>query len=279
MYAAIAFYVALFGLLTAGNAQSFQRFMLISTPQFGRIWSVPVGWNGSALSDKPSLLIDGLGTPQGLAVDQPRNRVIVADPALKQILSFPLARNSSGDLVKAGNRTVLASGTEARWVAVNSEGDIFFTQEAANQVLWLSYAKTQVNDTKADVLYNTTDNVAAPGGIATNNFKLLWTNKMNTATAGSLVQASVLGNSSTLTTLSKVSPKSYGACIANNKAYYMSQTQSIYGIMLAGGSVVQVADSLQKPRGCVYDGDGLLYVADSGAGTVVSFPGNMQVLR
>lgn len=45
-----------------------------------------------------------------------------------------------------------------------------------------------------------------------------------------------------------------------------------------GGPVVEVSSVLDRPRGCAWDGDGTVYVADRGAGRVYSLPSNMHIL-
>jgi len=79
-------------------------------------------------------------------------------------------------------------------------------------------------------------------------------------------------------TLSRNADKSYGVCLALNNVFYTQPQTTVYGVKKTGGPVTSVTNRLVNPRGCAWDGDGTVYVADRGANAVFSFPGNMPEL-
>lgn len=251
------------------------RYLFISTPRLSRISYVKVERDG-ATAPQPRLLIDQLGTPQGLAMDQPRNQLLVADPALKQVLAFTVRANSSG--LTASQKRVIVPDVEVRWIALDSQGDMFMTDEANSQILKVSYASIIDGNAVPTVLYDAGNpQVSSPGGIATDNFHLYWTNKKEGQQAGSVIEAPVVApttalQTTVLATLSKVSPKAYGVCLARQHLYYTDPEQKLYGLKRKSDDpVTQLSSSLTQPRGCIFDGDSTIFVADRGAGAVYSF--------
>lgn len=63
--------------------------------------------------------------------------------------------------------------------------------------------------------------------------------------------------------LAQNAPKAMGVCTARNKVFFTGETQYLYGVGSTGGSVTEVYTGLGSPRGCAYDGDSTLYVADA----------------
>merc|ERR1719277_1603859 len=60
--------------------------------------------------------------------------------------------------------------------------------------------------------------------------------------------------------------------------FFTDSEKALYGVKKNGGPVAEVTSLLDKPRGCAWDGDGTVYVADRGAGAVYSFASNMHVI-
>ncbi len=61
--------------------------------------------------------------------------------------------------------------------------------------------------------------------------------------------------------------------------FYTGSATYLYGVRKRGGPITQVSELLTQPRGCAYDGDGTVYVADKGQGAVYSFAANMGVMQ
>jgi len=225
------------------------------------------------------LINEGLVHPQGLAVDQKRRKLLVADPDSKRIFSYSLQSSPNGLVV--GPQSVCAEGIEARWVTIDSTGNIFFSDEPRNQIMKITSAKALRGDSTPEVVYDGAllSQVSAPGGIATDNFHTYWVNKQIGSQVGSLVQASAdVRHASAVRPLARNTDKSYGVCLALGNVFFTQPDTTISGVKKDGSSVVTVSNHLTKPRGCVWDGDGTVYVADRGANAVYSFAANMPEL-
>merc|ERR1719265_785 len=66
--------------------------------------------------------------------------------------------------------------------------------------------------------------------------------------------------------------------MATSNIFYTQPDAIVYGVRKTGGGPQVVTDRLTNPRGCAWDGDGTIYVADRGANAVFSFAGNMPEL-
>jgi len=69
----------------------------------------------------------------------------------------------------------------------------------------------------------------------------------------------------------------FGVAVTHNAAIYTDSAQFVYGVPLTangvpGGGVITFTDTLEAPRGIVWDGDGTVYVADQGGNTIYSLP-------
>ena len=60
----------------------------------------------------------------------------------------------------------------------------------------------------------------------------------------------------------------YGICIAGNNVYYTDKRTNLYGVKKHGGGIATISESMKGPRGCAWDGDGTIYVADMEGGKV-----------
>jgi len=238
--------------------------------------------NGDFAGAVPKTLIDtGLKAPQGIAVDKKRRRLYVADPDAQKIFAYQLSI-VSGRLVADAEQITICSGIESRWVAVDGAGTIFFTDEPQNRILKVVADKAMRGMVTPEVVYSDAAEVNKPGGLAVDNFHVFWTNKHFGQEAGSLVRGSESplsgGDATSLSILAKNSAKCYGVCIAMGNVFFTDSEKALYGVKKFGGPVAEVSGALSRPRGCAWDGDGTVYVADRGAGAVFSFASNMHVI-
>lgn len=270
------------------------RFLIASAPRnhkvsYAAIFS-PHGSSGGSSGpiQMQDLITESIVAPMGLAVDQVRSLLFVADPQSRKIWQFAL--RVDGRTLHAGPAEIAADHTEARWVAVDGLGNIFFSDEPSNTILRISAANALRGQTAPETMYDGTslNLVSAPGGIATDNFFSYWVNKNAGITAGSVIRASArsVGNHSaggetdeSAEALARNVDRSYGLCLAMGNLYYTQSTGTMSGVKTRGGSApVTISNTLTSPRGCAWDGDGTVYVADRGANTLYSFAGNMQEL-
>lgn len=273
--------------LRASADDSFsKKWLIISAPRNSRISYVNIHEGGNVGDAKPKTLIDtGLQHPQGLAIDQKRKRLFVADPDVNKIYAYQLIIHDDS-ITTDGTQTVIAQNAESRWVAVDGLGNVFFSDEPSNQILSIPAESSLRGDTKPQVVYsgNEMSAVNQPGGIAVDGFHVFWTNKHFGTQAGSVVKGSEHPSTGALPSnavhvLAKNTEKSYGLCMALGNIFYTNDNTYLYGVKKDGNSgITEVSNKLKHPRGCVWDGDGTVYVADRGANAVYSFAGNMHTL-
>jgi hypothetical protein len=324
-------------------AEDILGYLLISTPNNGKVQYVKVPMNGDLSGQKPQTLIEGLQHPMGLALDHKRKRLLIADPdavgSPGKILLYQLVVNG-GTLSTDGQPPVAVSDNAgSRWVAVDGLGNVFFSNEDKSEILKIPIEKMLTLPSEAEPIYGPSfQQVKEPGGVAVDNFHVFWTNKALGTQSGTVVKGSenitpgtASGGSTTGTAetgdagaednqlvqdmaqaqsfhirrhshrhrakeepqenpvseetqneyikvLAQNSDKSYGICIALNNVFFTDETPTghIYGVKKTGGSVATVNSGLVKPRGCVWDGDGTVFVADKGQNAIFSFPGNMH---
>jgi sugar lactone lactonase YvrE len=279
--------LALCVFLPAGVSAESPGFLLVTAPRESRISYVRLPENGSFEHAKAeSLIDDGLRHPQGLAVDQKRKRLLVADPDAKRVYSYQLV--ISGDSLDVeGEPFIIARNAESRWVAVDGIGNVFFSDEPQNLILKVPADRAlrgHDNDVEIapEVVYDgsAVTMVNQPGGIAVDNFHLYWTNKHFGMQSGSLVKGNERplnrGDVASVSALARNAVKCYGVCLALGNVYYTGSEHYLWGVKKGGGPIAEVTSHLQRPRGCAWDGDGTVYVADRGAGAIYSFAGNMH---
>lgn len=278
----------------AGSYAHPKRWIVVSQPGQGTVSYVALP-RGGGLRSTPntslSVLIAGDGAngssePMGLAVDQARGRLFVADPGKRQVVAYTLDYSSDPTYLGVSSPTVWASNVEARWVAVDSSGDIILSDEGANKILTVPLDQAERGDTTPRLLYDgaSAAAVSAPGGVASDGVNVYWVNKKLGTQQGSLVAAPKAPSSQLaedgIWRIATDSDKSYGVCLVTKNAFYTQAENSIHGVDLVrgGGVSATVSNRLGSPRGCAFDGDGTVYVADRTAGALYSFAGNMQVL-
>jgi len=263
-----------------------KRFVIVSSPKNAKVSYLCMagdGGGGGALAD---LIRSGLVNPQGIAVDQKRSQLFVTDPdpSVKKVFSYSLHAN--GDTLSVGDQAVVSDGTESRWVTVDSVGNVFFSDEELNQIMRISPDNLLRGNKKGEIVYNGQAlKVSSPGGIATDNFFTYWVNKDLGTQFGSVIKGisspgAGAEASSLVQSLAVNTVTSYGICMAMGNIYYTQKDSVIYGIKKDGGGGVPVTitDRLTNPRGCAWDGDGTVFVADRGANSIYSFAGNMRTL-
>lgn len=260
------------------------KFLIISAPRDGKVayYRIPSGSSSRAWSEgKPhNLITSGLIHPQGIAVK--KDKLYVADPDSRKILSYSLI--SQGGHLVATNSQVAMDDVEARWVAVDGKGNLYATDEPENRILKVSAKKLASGNPLPEVIYDgaSLSSVSNPGGIVADNFHTYWVNKAIGTQAGSLIQAAAASPPSSflqsVRSLSKNTDKSYGVCMALDNIYYTQPESTVTAVKKDGSTVSTVSAHFHNPRGCTWDGDGTVYVADRGAGAIFSFPGNMKEL-
>lgn len=267
------------------GASAVAKWLIVSDARDGHVAYKKIGPSGFLGTGSMTTLISkGLVHPQGLAIDHHTSKLFIADPAERSILAYSLSR--SGDTLEATQAPPAMKNVEARWVAVDGSGNLYATDEPSNRILKISAEQMQKGDSNPHVLYDglSLTSVSGPGGIAVDNYNTFWVNKQIGTQVGSLVRAPAAlqqqrGESHSVQALAKNADKSYGLCLAMNNLFYTQPEGTISAVKKTGSDIAQkITNKLSRPRGCAWDGDGTIYVADSGANAVYSFAGDMQNL-
>jgi len=252
-------------------------------------------------ADTLPLIDAGLMSPSGIvAIDDHRKRsncacfyLYVADPGLSKILEFRV-NFINGLLEPDGTHKTLMSNVRATWLTADSVGSIFFSDGQSVHTLERTGPLLQGGTPMfkpVKLLYGP-DNfkqVNQPSGLTTDNFNLFWVNGAEGMSSGSVIKASELRDFEAEAAGEAAVPpyvvaqnadKVVGACIAQGNVYYTSADRAIYGVKKTGGATATIVEAglLQAPKGCAWDGDGTVYLADEGGNTVYSFAGNMRSL-
>lgn len=306
----LIFRTALLLLACAQGCHAFgdaQQFLFVSSPATGHIGYRKLPSDGSPAQPGEAmrtLISSGLVFPQGIAVDEYRRRMFVADPNLTGLVMYPLS--TDGDKVTVGRQQMIAKGIQARAVAVDGLGNVVFTDEPNNRIMRVTNDMIQSGNTTAQTLYNGKylTSVKSPGGIAADNYFVYWLNKASGLQVGTLLRGlqepsvarklataaanasgkggAVAASDAGVALIAKNAPKCYGVCLAAGHIFYTDESANLYGIKRAATSrhtAFTISSKLQAPRGCVYDGSGTVYVADKTQNAVFQFASNMQQLE
>mmetsp|Transcript_60362 Transcript_60362/g.143849 ORF Transcript_60362/g.143849 Transcript_60362/m.143849 type:complete len:326 (+) Transcript_60362:66-1043(+) len=258
-----------------------QKYLLVSSAIKSEVAYLKLTNNLPNAREGMRMLVDtGLEKPQGLAVDDFRGYLYVADPGLHSLVRFRL--HMDGDALRAGKRENLIDGVEVRWVAVDGLGNVFFSDEENHQIvkipIELLEGKTSSENATATVLYDgsRSNKVSAPGGVAVDNYHIYWVNKFDGAELGTLMSGSEMGLSAprgNISTLTANAQKCYGVCTLKGNIFFTDEVHNLYGYSRRTGKVSTVTKSLLEGRGCASDGVGTVFVADKTANAVLRLPG------
>lgn len=247
---------------------------------------------------------EAITEPRGLAVDSLRKVLYVVDGNNGQGSKLYAARMFHGKTGYMGCEApvVVAENLQSHWVAVDFRGKAFFV--AGNQI-WsvpstvvsekldgtavVTDAESQESsagttnqdgtlfaDKRFQMVYNgeSIKGVNTPHGLAVDGYRLFWSNGENGKADGTV--ASGLEDPMGATSVSKLATnldKAYGVCLTPQRVFYTDVESNVFSTKTNGGTTLTVTDKLQKPRGCVFDGDGTVFIADEGGNKIVCFAG------
>jgi sugar lactone lactonase YvrE len=266
------------GALAFGEAP---KYLIVSSPATNKVVYMQLPKSGAPADGGTFKLLvrDGLTYPQGIAVDEYRKMLYVADPSLGKLVRYPLVHK--GASLAVGPMELVASNVETRAVAVDGIGNVWFTDESTHRLLRVTAKSLQSGNTTPEVV-NEGPKVVAPGGVAVDNFFVYWLNKAGGIASGTLnrgPQEAHTNNSQV--TLANNAEKFYGVCLAMNNIFYTDDANFLYGVHRASTDtqdVTTITSTFKEPRGCAFDGDNTVYVADKGDNAVYQFASNMNPL-
>lgn len=256
------------------------------------------------------LVIGEVTTPSGVAVDSASLRLFLADPPDNMIYWYQLAIRPDGSLMSDGVQHIAIEGYKVNWMAVNSQGDLYFTGkqtvEAPESVYDAVYRvdAEQINigvtDSPTEVYTRSNSGEPNPGvwmpsGIAVDSFSIYWGNQEEGNRYGSVVkgprqnlatsQTSVARGALSLSVLYEEEQSVKGMTATNNLIFFLT-TNGVYGVpkTRSGGSTNGLNNGLISgppeqnggnswdPRSLAYDGDATMYFTDHLYGKIYSLP-------
>merc|ERR1719160_2247102 len=222
--------------------------------------------------------------PTGLAVDQLHKILYVAAPSKRAVLGYRLKFND-GQAKVDGREWDAIRDVQTHWIACDGTGSLFLTDEAAGQILKIPAEDLLGRTPKSIVIYQSSSvsKVSSPGGIAVDNFHVYWGNKALGTSAGSVVKGFEMPanpgvpDPESVRAIATNVDKVYGVCLVEDNVFFSVPKKILYGVDRHGSTkAAEVHTDFHSPRGCVWDGDGTVFVADWGANSVLQFAGNMK---
>eukprot|EP00933_Yihiella_yeosuensis_P082326 TRINITY_DN96176_c0_g1_i1.p1 TRINITY_DN96176_c0_g1~~TRINITY_DN96176_c0_g1_i1.p1 ORF type:complete len:388 (+),score=80.11 TRINITY_DN96176_c0_g1_i1:139-1302(+) len=235
------------------------------------------GWSCDETSEQ------GLVTPQGLALRQiggAAAQLYVSDPTVGNIYRYKVDISWRG-MVRAGKQERIQKGLkgEARRLTMDSYGNLFYTISRSGKIKMISAKSLATAIPRSETLYEAKSfpAVAGPAGIVSDNYNLFWANSEGNAKTGNVVKASAAMQKTPEALTS--SDGMYRAlatdiCIARDNVFFTGQTRSLFAVKAdGGGKPFEITHHLTKPRGCAYDQESTLFVADENQ--IISLPANL----
>lgn len=246
--------------------------------------------------------------PMGLALERTKfidahgaevvqRYIYVADPGadceVMHVSRFRLDEDSGAFSV--GEKNVVMQDKCVRWIAVDTVGNLFATCEETGEILKVPALQMQEDLTADEIkppltLYSATGpnamQVTMPGGIAADTFYIYWSNKVLGGKTGSVVKAASFRpagrkNMPAVLPIARNTDagRDYGVCVAGKTVFYTEKDNYLYAVQTGGGAISIVSDEMEQPRGCAWDRDGSIFVADRAAGRIYAFPSSTRNLR
>jgi len=240
-----------------------------------------------------------LEQPEGLAMWHGKEKAVlyVADSKAHRILAYEITgsmdwdpANPFGGIQVGPQQLVIKDLNAVSGLSLDGFGNLYFsTIDGQVGMLPAKQLETLSEPISAATILYTSDSqkkVSSPIAVAADDFNVYWANMANGQQEGVLIQA-FERNAKELASkypdfpkaLAKNAAKAMGVCVAKNNVFFTGGTQFLYGVKTTGGGITEVYRNFQAPRGCAYDGESTLYVADSQDGSIYSLPANFPTIR
>mmetsp|Transcript_28391 Transcript_28391/g.68198 ORF Transcript_28391/g.68198 Transcript_28391/m.68198 type:complete len:402 (+) Transcript_28391:102-1307(+) len=122
------------------------------------------------------------------------------------------------------------------------------------------------------------DLLQSPSGLATDTANLYFSNAAGGTTIGSVIRAAAVKTADTPSpeAIASNTDTVVGVAAAPAGIFYTTSAKNVYAVRRVGGPPVTIADTLESPQGIVWNNDNTIFVADSTANTVFSFPAILE---
>mmetsp|Transcript_39216 Transcript_39216/g.94274 ORF Transcript_39216/g.94274 Transcript_39216/m.94274 type:complete len:337 (-) Transcript_39216:116-1126(-) len=269
-----------------------QKWIVFSSFANKKVFAVPAPQSSAAEPDAEEAgkgmieLAADFSEPVGVAIGgvaRGQPVLYVADVGKKTILAFDINVASDSISLTKPERVVVRN-QPARWLAVDRWDNLFYTNEETNTVMKVDSKTLRAGKQESVKVYDqTTKLVNVPGGIAVDNYYVYWGNKVDGQVHGSVIKGfedpPADAGPSSAAMLAKNSLSTVGVCAAASNIFFTNPGAGhVYGIKKAGGDVAVVTSRASSPKGCGWDGDGTMFLADEAGDAIFSFPANQQVI-
>lgn len=274
-----------------------QKFLIVSFPQIRQVAYCKLPDNVFY-----PLVLGDVSQPMSIAVDQQNARLFVADPPNRAIWWYGLKLTGENRISTVGQRQAAVQNVTAHWIAVNSQGDLYFTgtqgrgngsrisvwrQDAQNIASGSALVATEVYSRDNS---GVPDPAAwVPSGIAVDSMHVYWGNEIGGQTHGSVVKATrtnvgLKPTAMSVDVLSQAISDVRGMTATGTHVFYTSP-QGIYGVLKTEAPAQQDphrglvvppranGDTVSwNPTNIAWDGDTTLYFTETSTGTIYSIP-------
>jgi hypothetical protein len=290
------------GLSDALTFRTNDDFLIFSSPSTGtihssRLLTASEHSRNAKMESKRVVGIESVKEPRGVAVDSLRKILYVVDGNSK-LYAARIFHSNDGS-IGCEQPVLVASGLSSHWVAVDFRGKVFFVSNNQVYSMLASFVIAKLADTsilasgvtKNDTAVSTKSKnhqmvydgtikgVSMPRGLAVDGYRMFWANGENGKADGTLVQGLEIPMGGTkVNSLAANLPMAHGVCLTASRVFYTDDETNVFSTKVNGGAVQTVTDKMQKPRGCAFDGDGTVFVADAGDDKIVSFAGGASEL-
>lgn len=254
--------------------------LYVADPQQKSIFQYKLSISGDELSsDGVQLLVMGGREVHWVTCDR-RGDLFFTDGPSRQVLkmTWPTIDGLMKGKFLAGDLTTIKQEEEEELAAA----------AAAEAREFSGKAKQPKREAVPEIytLYEAADNphVSFPGGIASDDIHIFFSNEKRGGQAGSVVEGEV-DPKAPLTGASEEGPQpfsstqlasntdnAFGVALTFDKIIYTDDTENVWGMPINGGSPVKMAGGLVQPRGLAWDGDSTMFVADTQANSIKAFP-------
>mmetsp|Transcript_65673 Transcript_65673/g.211916 ORF Transcript_65673/g.211916 Transcript_65673/m.211916 type:complete len:407 (-) Transcript_65673:96-1316(-) len=300
------------GPLQAPRGPAPPALLLVSSPAERKVAYARLAGDEAMGGILRPLVDSGLGGPCGLAYDAARSALYVADPPSRRILRYVLrVRRCAGHgcildygLELEGTELVVLQGVLSAWVAVDSTGSLYWTDQEARSVSRLDAgvlrrlvsgsltagdivavpqqelealaavaAPGGALRAAAEALYEAaaSSQVATPAGVAADGTAVYWANQAQGLQRGS-VAAGPAAPPLQAVPLTNATEAAYGVAGARGAVLFTDSERRLSAIGRIDGRVTTLAQGFGAPRGVVWDGDGTAFVADMGGSAIYALP-------
>jgi len=287
----------------AKGSITLKNFLVISQARLSTVSYVNLdevhagGGNGDEPPKIHTLINFNLTTPSGLALCD--GKLYVADPGRSEIYLYPLQVQAGPDgghrIISTAERDVVATGVNAHWVSCNDiTKDVFFTDEDTKLLNVIHKKDIEAaaklsNPSAGHVVtppfQSLYQSAQSPGGVADDNLYVFWAHTQEGYKSGSILKAvEKKDNEAQPVEISKRVDQTQGVCLNQAYVFFTDSESGFYAAPKDLGADTneqgkKLASGLAQPRGCIWDQDGTIYVAEKGSNRVVSFAASIPHLR